>query len=78
MSGPTACPGRTTSRSSRGLRLRTGYWFPPTRISAVSSLREIRLFLPWCSAIEKDVDAGAIAVIEDQGVRIRRLPIGGT
>jgi predicted nuclease of predicted toxin-antitoxin system len=27
--------------------------------------------------VEPDLDAGAIAVIDDTGIRIRRLPIGG-
>jgi hypothetical protein len=36
------------------------------------------ILLANLAAIEKDLDAGAIAVIEDHDVRIRRLPIGGT
>ena len=36
------------------------------------------ILLANLAAIEKDLDAGAIAIIEDQDVRIRRLPIGGT
>jgi predicted nuclease of predicted toxin-antitoxin system len=36
------------------------------------------ILLANLAAIEKDLDAGAIAVMEDQDVRIRRLPIGGT
>ena len=28
-------------------------------------------------ALEEDLDAGAIVVIENGGIRIRRLPIGG-
>jgi predicted nuclease of predicted toxin-antitoxin system len=36
------------------------------------------ILLSNLAAIEKDLDAGAIAIIEDQDVRIRRLPIGGT
>ena len=29
------------------------------------------------AALEGDLNAGAIAVIDDRGIRIRRLPIGG-
>ena len=29
------------------------------------------------TALEADLDVGAIAVIDDRGIRIRRLPIGG-
>lgn len=36
------------------------------------------ILLANLAAIEKDLDAGAIAVIEDHDVRIRRLPIGGS
>jgi len=36
------------------------------------------ILLANLAAIEKDLNAGAIAIIEDQDVRIRRLPIGGT
>jgi hypothetical protein len=95
----TAYPALTTTRSLRGQRRRTGYWSPPTQISAIFSLQDIPPFLLWCSsvgalagdpheqaalllanlaAIENDLDAGAIAVIEDHDVRIRRLPTGGT
>ena len=28
-------------------------------------------------ALQEDLNAGAIAVIADRGIRIRRLPIGG-
>jgi predicted nuclease of predicted toxin-antitoxin system len=29
------------------------------------------------AAIEEDLDTGAVAVIDDTGIRVRRLPIGG-
>ena len=35
------------------------------------------ILLTNLAAIEEDLDAGAIAVIDDTGIRIRRLPIGG-
>ncbi|HEX4220446.1 MAG TPA: DUF5615 family PIN-like protein [Acidimicrobiales bacterium] len=35
------------------------------------------LLLTNLAALQEDLIAGAIAVVDDQGVRIRRLPIGG-
>lgn len=35
------------------------------------------ILLTNLAAVEEDLDAGAIAVIDDTGIRIRRLPIGG-
>ena len=35
------------------------------------------ILLTNLAAVEADLDAGAIAVISDTGIRIRRLPIGG-
>ncbi len=35
------------------------------------------ILLTNLAAIEEDLDAGAVAVINDTGIRVRRLPIGG-
>lgn len=35
------------------------------------------ILLSNLEALEEDLSAGAIAVIDDHGIRIRRLPIGG-
>ena len=36
------------------------------------------ILLTNLAVIEEDLDTGAIAVVDDAGIRIRRLPIGGT
>ncbi|MDA8285155.1 MAG: DUF5615 family PIN-like protein [Actinomycetota bacterium] len=38
---------------------------------------QVMVLLANLGAIEDDLNAGAIAVIDDRGIRIRRLPIGG-
>ena len=35
------------------------------------------ILLTNLAAIEEDLEAGAVGVIEDTGIRVRRLPIGG-
>ena len=36
------------------------------------------ILLTNLAVVEEDLDTGAIAVVDDAGIRIRRLPIGGT
>ena len=38
---------------------------------------QVMVLLANLAALEGDLNAGAIAVIDDRGIRIRRLPIGG-
>jgi predicted nuclease of predicted toxin-antitoxin system len=38
---------------------------------------QVMILLANMPALEEDLDAGAIVVIENRGIRIRRLPIGG-
>jgi predicted nuclease of predicted toxin-antitoxin system len=38
---------------------------------------QVMVLLANLGALEEDLNAGAIAVIDDRGIRIRRLPIGG-
>jgi predicted nuclease of predicted toxin-antitoxin system len=38
---------------------------------------QVMVLLANLTALEADLDVGAIAVIDDRGIRIRRLPIGG-
>jgi len=38
---------------------------------------QVMVLLANLPALEADLDVGAIAVIDDRGIRIRRLPIGG-
>ncbi len=38
---------------------------------------QVMVLLANLDALQEDLNAGAIAVIADRGIRIRRLPIGG-
>ncbi|MHB8295420.1 MAG: DUF5615 family PIN-like protein [Acidimicrobiales bacterium] len=38
---------------------------------------QVMVLIANLGALEEDLDAGAIAAIDDRGIRIRRLPIGG-
>lgn len=38
---------------------------------------QVMVLLANLAALEGDLNAGAVAVIDDRGIRIRRLPIGG-